>query len=957
MGDLERKIESRFRSKLEEEPGNLTARLEFVRFLLARGRKEEAEFHMSEALKLDPEHEDVVQTVVRYLLSDEENSIILLGGRRGFLHMTGKDYAFLAEFVKQALEKNPRSAGLYSLLGDLKMQEEKPRRAFRYYLRAAKLSDDPQIKESLIHCLSRLVEEKHIEEKTAVDAVMKMLARDPDNPSLLEAVSDFMYGLERWEDAIRYALRAFQLEPTRTGLYEYVALLDERFYPEEAARVLKENERLFEGDPEGYLMLGREYELLDRLDEAAEAYRKALKLSPRNSDALLRLARVLRRKRQPPDEVEEYYKQAMESDPDDVDACLDYCDYLLARGRREEALPLYRRVIDHERVETRDFVSFLQLLLELGNKEEALEYLRGFDKRLDEYFPELDEHAAAARLLILAGEEEAGERLLKRITEHPNAESFFAYEYLGDFYYEKGRLSEAFAEYLLALLMDPSDTTMWLKTVGTIFEAREDPKALAEMSKFAGWGVRERSKRKFSIELLRVVYDLIPLIREGNLEGFTTLREAAWQLGHPSLLAAYGKITAELGGDEEAREAFAKAFEAAPGDTALVREYVGFLFARGDYAAAIPILRKGMEESPDEHSLENDYALALYETGERERAEEIFERLAKRHPLEPTYVYNHAWLLFEKGALEEAEKVLAEYHEKGPFDAENALFYAQVLAEGKDRSKFAVAEECLRKVLGARPDHAPALLLLAWVEGELGRFSSAEFYLKKARKAVPDDPRVPLTAAGFFTSTMQFRKAARMIGTASAMLEGSSDEAMKTELLLRKAHFLQATGDHERSLPFLKRLFVASPEEYGFHLACTLMHLGNEEEARKVASGLLERPASRRDCLARSWYLFLTGATKEAFEDLMDGMSGRTEVTDFRNLAIYLLELGALEDAQQAMGIFLENVVQPLDVHFLIRDLEDHAARFPEQGRKRFLLQASLRLQALLRKIYRRGRS
>ncbi len=209
-------------------------------------------------------------------------------------------------------------------------------------------------------------------------------------------------------------------------------------------------------------------------------------------------------------------------------------------------------------------------------------------------------------------------------------------------------------------------------------------------------------------------------------------------------------------------------------------------------------------------------------------------------------------------------------------------------------------------------------------------------------KIAPNDVNVLLSAAGFYSSVMRFADAARLLIRAEQIAPTNED------VLVERARLLQAQGDYGDSVLPLKRLFLLDPESYAFHLACTLHHLGDTEEAAKVVSGLIVKPVTRMNSIARGWYQFLVGETEKAIDDTIAGMKEYAEVVDFRNLAVFCLSLNRVDKAGDALRQFIANVHQPLDLFFFVRDLEEYASRFPSRAADEFKLALLIKLREMM---------
>ncbi|GAB4152886.1 MAG: hypothetical protein Kow00107_03360 [Planctomycetota bacterium] len=914
--------EKTLRQRIAEDPRDITARLELAVWLSGEGRDDEAREQFEQANSIQPGHPDVISLYARFLLSRDL-----------------KDEA--EKITAIALEDNPveilllkAHASALLAIGDFEEAIEE--------LRVARglVTDDPTIDYQLVESF---IANGEVEEAEAL--ARDNLAQFPDCPVRAHSLGRALWAQERYEEAREMLERSLEMMRSLNVMLDLCGVLSDMEKYDEAISYLEEKLDDYKYSAEFLYALANLYADSGQSEKAIKLYLEAVALNPRHFHALNNLALLLQEKDAPSEEVEGFFKRALDANPEDIYANLNYGNFLLVRGRREEAIPHYSKVISKEPWYYAARLSYAQTLLELGRRDEALQEL----KQVGHEELTTDEIASLGMLLVRANREEDGERLLQRAVKVSQGKSFTALEYLGDFLLERGRVHEAVKCYFRAILIDPSDTAIWLKAVGNLIDFRESFEVSAEIERFIQEGLPdlyEDAKEDELVSIFRVINEAIAAEDPQRLDSFA---DAAWQLKQPALLAVLGKLYGFFDEDEEARLAFEAAKEVAPRDLAIRREYIGWLISLDDFSEAKTEIEDAMKELPDEPMLLNDYGLVLFSLGDVQEAQRIFLKLSRENRLEATYVYNYAWMLYNTGMLDIAAEVLQGLLDGVGFDVESAFFLAQIIAEKRARSEFSHAMDLLRKVLAARENHYTAWTLLGWLQEETGDLRSAEYSISKALKIAPKDVNVLLSAAGYYTSVMKFKEARAYLAMAERLAPDSED------VLQEKARLLQAEGNYADSVLPLKRLFLLSPESYAFHLACTLHHLGEKEEASRIVAGLLSKPVTRTTSTARGWYFFVTGDIERAVSDTASGMKDHAEIVDFRNLAMFFLSARRYEEAKDSLRVFISYVTQPLDVFFFIRDLEDYSEMFPERQAREFQLKLMVKLRDMLQSINTAG--
>jgi len=135
--------------------------------------------------------------------------------------------------------------------------------------------------------------------------------------------------------------------------------------------------RAIRSNPTGpfHYTLGNVFRKLDRLDEAAESFHKALRLAPRMVEAHLGLGNTLRAQGKL-DEAAEHFRKALKLQPDLVEAHLNLGNVFRAQGKLDEALECFRNTVRLKPDYAEAYNNLGGTLREQGDLDRAIEHFR-----------------------------------------------------------------------------------------------------------------------------------------------------------------------------------------------------------------------------------------------------------------------------------------------------------------------------------------------------------------------------------------------------------------------------------------------------------------------------------------------------------------------------------------------------------------------------------------------------
>lgn len=248
------------------------------------------------------------------------------------------------------------------------------------------------------------------------------------------------------------------------------------------------------------------------------------------------------------------------------------------------------------------------------------------------------------------------------------------------------------------------------------------------------------------------LHTLLPLARRADADAYalTLVGRAYTQLGHPETAAAYlaraaapqpgaGGVFADLLTPAEF-EALRRRAEARPGDTVAQVELVRALLARGAAGEALQRSKRLQASNPgrpDAHVLAGD-ALALQ--GDHKGAAAAYRRAANLAFTEPTAL-RLVEALRNAGDPKAATQVLALFLQQNPQNVSAQLLTGHAMLQARRWPEAITLYEQVRRRIGN--NDAVLLNNLAWAYAEAGEHDRA---LPLARRAWELDPQNPATA-------------------------------------------------------------------------------------------------------------------------------------------------------------------------------------------------------------------
>ncbi len=673
------------------------------------------------------------------------------------------DPAAALQEIDEALRIKPDSGDAYYFRGSLLMARGRWDEAAAALARAAELSpDDPVVHAALGQAYretGRTAEAEAAFARATALSQARLEEKDKaDDPQAVAAHADTLLGTGRFEEAVAEYRRAIQLgtrgrttlRPDRLAwLYRSLgrALWDLERWEEMADAYTKAIE-LSPGLHSDYSALAVAYRGMGQTDQAVAAYRRALEILPCDAnthDLLADLYRSLGRA----DEALAEYRLAAQYDPDDFTAWNSIGQILEARGETQEANAAYEKAIaaaeSHLQRNPHDATtaSMLGLMYLLrGDTAQAISTLR----QAVALRPDADNHYALGNACYEAGRYEEALAAYQAALA-ADANHFSAAVRLGDTCDRLGRTDEAIAAYRRALaLREDADVHAYLGMLlakqGQAEAAETEYRASLRLADnvLAHLGLAELYQRAGKTDLAIAEYEAALRLQDDPYLrfGLAQLYEARGRLEDAA--GQYRAAIPLFGPEGPYRDT---------GRSALAR--VLLRLCRPD--EALTALRPSLEGGPGASSVEVQSVLAaIYEAqGKPTQAGEIYQTLLRDNPDLPLVHYLAGWFAYRQGRLAEAAEEMARAAELAPaFSlAWSGLGYLRDV-----QGDLAAARMAHERALAIMPSNVNAFLGLGVLALQAGNPSDALTYFQEALrqqpeyvKAVPDETQAALVSA------------------------------------------------------------------------------------------------------------------------------------------------------------------------------------------------------------------
>ena len=508
----------------------------------------------------------------------------------------------------------------------------------------------------------------------AVRHFEEALAIAGDQTGILAALSDAHAGQDRIDDALFYAERAVQSDPTSTDATARLAGFHlRRGEPAAATAAYRALLAFHPDDPSLWLDLAGAAELAADFDAALGALDRLEALTGPSLTLLARRLRLYSRMERPDDVLQVLEAMAaMEPGARDLQTRLGLT--YLRLERYDDALRVFTALRDADPADPEPAFRLAEIYDQMGRTADADAIRMALTEGADEGDPESRIRVAAGLYARSASHPEAA-AAARRALETLIADGEATYEVrvmLGELLLRASEPAAAAGHLDAALAENPRDAQIWAQAVSAHLDA----------------GDRDAALRAAEDGLL-----LFP--------------------GHFPLVSAAAYAAADAGRNRLAQERFVDAAELlaerdanpfASVERSRLLTMAALMHARlGEDAAADRRYADALAADPDNDLALNNYAYALAERNERlDEALAMARRAVEAQPRSPSYLDTLGWVYFQMGRYDNAADVLQRAADAAGPEASATVLEHLGDAE-QARGRAAAARDAYRRALEKAP--------------------------------------------------------------------------------------------------------------------------------------------------------------------------------------------------------------------------------------------------------------
>lgn len=315
--------------------------------------------------------------------------------------------------------------------------------------------------------------------EAAITPLQKFIAEKPDVAYAHFQLAYTYTALKRADEARSEYERAIALDPKMSEAYLNLGILLTEREPSAAVAPLRKAVELLPAQSRPRILLGVAQERSGDLPAAADSFEGAVRLDPRDADALLHLANLYLSLKRPAD-AEPKFRNVLTIQPNSASAALGLAQTLDAQSK-SEAADAYRKYLALQPADAAARARFVHLLVDQQSYDEALAELdradQGKPSSSDSLRQRADIQIAQKKL------DDAILTLQRALLLAPNDAQLLGG--LGRIYMQKRDFTSAERELKAALQVDRNDLVVWKNLSSTYYLSGNWPAALATLDVIA----------------------------------------------------------------------------------------------------------------------------------------------------------------------------------------------------------------------------------------------------------------------------------------------------------------------------------------------------------------------------------------------------------------------------------------------------------------------------------------
>lgn len=618
--------------------------------------------------------------------------------------------------------------------------------------------------------------------ESAIVELQATLLQDPNSIDARWLLSEFYLEQRNGADALGQLKRVQELGVSGRDFNDrwISALLMDRQYDKALARLAFMSPTA--KDPAVLILRGRARLGLGRFEEAREAFERARRIAPGNSDAQIGLA-ITEFGLNNVEEAQRLVEEGLEKDPE---------NYLAWMLKGEIAMSLYNAAAAQAAYEQALLIVEGDLPAQLALVQSLL-VQQEFEKANADLSALLEAHPRDPGLLLLSAQNELS---------------------------GNNNIDAAEEALTLALSRSPDDTSCLL---------------------LMGWVMLLKDDLESALENLNAHQVLLPadpagakllafvLLRRGELlRGIEVLQRAVDKSPEDlELVTLLGNAYLQAGEQEKANPYFSRAIAMAPNSASTRTRWATSLLATDDVWAALLQLEAAVAADPDYSRAEFLLARLYYQLGDYEKMQATTASLSVKYPQDPRPYVLMAALKETRG---DREAAMADYQKSIELAPDNILGKYNLARLSMEDGDIETARERFNSVLLAEPGHLPSVVALAQIDLDTGRPAAAVALLEQARGENLESLDLLLELANMY-GRMGRNADALAAAREAAVLAPYDPDA---RLVLGRAQLRAGRVDAARGT--LRNLILQVPESADAHFELAKLQLREKEPRGAQAS-------------------------------------------------------------------------------------------------------------------------